>query len=97
MVVRLDVLSSGSMSRGLTMVDDVEFEVRKEAIEVKNDAEFVPVFLKLFKRLVCCCALNSVLMAVIAQSQRFAVSSQFACRMSAYRMCAQACLRDVPN
>ena len=47
---------------------DVEVEVRKEAIEVKNDAEFVPVFLKLFKHLMCCCALKSVLMAVVAQA-----------------------------
>lgn len=37
-VVGVDAFSNGRMRRGLTMVNDVNFEAVNEAVEMKNDA-----------------------------------------------------------
>lgn len=50
------------------MIDDVKFEVQEEALKVKNDADVVRVFFRLFKRFLCCCAPIGVLSPVVAQA-----------------------------
>ena len=61
------------------------FEVQKKALEVKNDADFVCVFSRLSKRLLCFCAPRRLESSYRAR-QRSAVGSPFAYRKSVHRM-----------